>query len=382
LARRAPAIQPSRQHRERRHVAPRRDRAPRPAVVVVRRGAVVVASASAVDDVAGTGGGCYGRGRASVRGHRRGRERVAGAVHEPRRRQRRRRHGHGGLRHRHLHEGAAHMRRAVGVGGRGRGGARRRAQEHGGQPLLLQLPVEVLVDEAQRLDGRRDAAAAAAHRRATGHHVPGRPGVPLPERHVLADDAGRVEPRQRDHPDGGGARLLVVVVGRGGAASVDRRRRHRMMSAEEAQPRRLLVGGGGGLWGQVEREPRGGGRRRRSSSSRHGGRGARALVLAAAPADGHVAERAALGPVPAAGLAEVARLREAVVVVVAELGVGGVAARAPQPLLGRRGRLRLRLRGRRRSAPGAGAALTCTDRVVPRRRRHINNIRTSQQSRS
>ncbi|RZR87348.1 hypothetical protein BHM03_00014726 [Ensete ventricosum] len=52
-------------------------------------------------------------------------------------------------------------------------------------------------------------------------------------------------------------------------------------------------------------------------------------IRAAATADGNVAERAAHGPVPPAGLAEVARLAQAVVVVVAELGVAGAAARAP-----------------------------------------------------
>ena len=241
--------------------------------------------------------------------------------------------------------------------------------------------MQILVDEAQRLDGRRDAAAHAHRRgRATVHRVAAsaRRNVPrrrpVPERHVLADDgAGAVEPRLQGHH----ARLLVVVVGRGGACAANRRRRHgRMMmgGAKEASPRRrlLLVGGGGLRRRQVEREARG--RCRRGHG--HGGRGARALVLAASPADGHVAERAALGPVPAARLAEVARLRQAVVVVVAELGVGGVAARAPQPLLGRRGRLLLRLR--RRAPAGsctAGAALPCPDSVVPRRRcrrrRHI-----------
>jgi len=62
--------------------------------------------------------------------------------------------------------------------------------------------------------------------------------------------------------------------------------------------------------------------------------GAGALgVLAAASADGDVAEGAAVGPVAAAGLAEVARLGVVVVVVVAELGVGGVAPRAGEVLL-------------------------------------------------
>lgn len=43
-----------------------------------------------------------------------------------------------------------------------------------------------------------------------------------------------------------------------------------------------------------------------------------------------------MGPVAAAGLAKVAGLGEVVVVVIAELGVGGVAARAGQVLLLRR----------------------------------------------
>ena len=56
---------------------------------------------------------------------------------------------------------------------------------------------------------------------------------------------------------------------------------------------------------------------------------ARALgVLAGAASDGDVAESATVGPVAAAGLAEVAGLGEVVVVVVTELGVEGVAARA------------------------------------------------------
>lgn len=59
-----------------------------------------------------------------------------------------------------------------------------------------------------------------------------------------------------------------------------------------------------------------------------GAGGAGAAGLAAAPADGDVAEGAALGPVAAAGLAEVAGLGEAVVVVIAEFGVGGGASRA------------------------------------------------------
>jgi len=61
--------------------------------------------------------------------------------------------------------------------------------------------------------------------------------------------------------------------------------------------------------------------------------GGSSLGLAAPAADGDVAEGPAFCPVPAAGLAEVAGLGEVVVVVVAELGVGGVASRAPEVLL-------------------------------------------------
>ena len=50
--------------------------------------------------------------------------------------------------------------------------------------------------------------------------------------------------------------------------------------------------------------------------------------LAASAADGDVTEGAAFGPVAAARLAEVARLGEAVVVVVTELGIPRIAARA------------------------------------------------------
>lgn len=59
-----------------------------------------------------------------------------------------------------------------------------------------------------------------------------------------------------------------------------------------------------------------------------GASGGAALVLAAATADGDIAEGPAFGPVTAAGLAEVARLSEVVVVVVTKFGVGGIAARA------------------------------------------------------
>lgn len=76
------------------------------------------------------------------------------------------------------------------------------------------------------------------------------------------------------------------------------------------------------------------------------------LVLAATAADGDVAQGAAARPVAPARLAEVARLREAVVVVVAEFCVGGVAAGAlegrflvPGSGGGFRGRLRRRWLG-------------------------------------
>lgn len=53
----------------------------------------------------------------------------------------------------------------------------------------------------------------------------------------------------------------------------------------------------------------------------------------AATSDGHVTEYAAFGPVTAAALAEVARLREVVIVVVAEFGVERFAAWALEGLL-------------------------------------------------
>ena len=52
-----------------------------------------------------------------------------------------------------------------------------------------------------------------------------------------------------------------------------------------------------------------------------------------ATAVGDIAEDAAFGPIAAAALAEVARLREVVVVVVAEFGVERVAARALDDLV-------------------------------------------------
>ena len=56
-------------------------------------------------------------------------------------------------------------------------------------------------------------------------------------------------------------------------------------------------------------------------------------VLAGATANGDVPESATVGPVTAAGLAEVAGLREVVVVVVTELGVGGFTTWARKLLL-------------------------------------------------
>ena len=66
------------------------------------------------------------------------------------------------------------------------------------------------------------------------------------------------------------------------------------------------------------------------ASGRIRGRGSLAAALGAfaeSAADGNVEERAAFGPVSAAGFAEVARLVEVVVVEVAELGVRRAAAR-------------------------------------------------------
>ena len=89
--------------------------------------------------------------------------------------------------------------------------------------------------------------------------------------------------------------------------------------------------------------------------------GAGALgVFAAAAADGDVAEGAAVGPVAAAGLAEVAGLGVVVVVVVAELGVGGVAAWARQVLL-----------LRRRGSSGGGLGLGRSAVLAGIRRRHL-----------
>lgn len=58
-----------------------------------------------------------------------------------------------------------------------------------------------------------------------------------------------------------------------------------------------------------------------------------ALVLAAATAHRYIAERSAGGPVPAAALAEVPRLRQAVVVIVTKLRVERLAARTRDDLI-------------------------------------------------
>nr|GMD53937.1 hypothetical protein PanWU01x14_251760 [Ipomoea batatas] len=53
------------------------------------------------------------------------------------------------------------------------------------------------------------------------------------------------------------------------------------------------------------------------------------LVFPAAASDGDVTQRASFGPVTAASLAEMARLGEIVVIIVTELRVGRITARAP-----------------------------------------------------
>ena len=85
---------------------------------------------------------------------------------------------------------------------------------------------------------------------------------------------------------------------------------------------------------------------RRRSDGGGGGGGAGAFgVFATAAADGDVTEGAAVDPVATKGFAEVARLGEVVVVVVTELGVGGVAARTWEMLLFRRRSRSLRRSG-------------------------------------
>uniref|UniRef100_A0A0E0H4I5 Uncharacterized protein n=1 Tax=Oryza nivara TaxID=4536 RepID=A0A0E0H4I5_ORYNI len=117
---------------------------------------------------------------------------------------------------------------------------------------------------------------------------------------------------------------------------------------------------------------RGGGRGRRRCRRRR-----RALVLARAAADGDVAERAALRPVTPARLAEVARLLEAVVVVVAELGVRRVAPRAVERLLLLRPRPPLRATRPRATCHRRRAAAAATPQCAPshRRRRRRRRIR-------
>jgi hypothetical protein len=129
---------------------------------------------------------------------------------------------------------------------------------------------------------------------------------------------------------------------------------HRRRRRREGQRRRVRRGGGEGGGGPIP-----------PAAAAPGG----ALVLAAAPADGDVAERAPARPVALARLAEVARLRQRVVVVVAELGVGRVAARAPQ-------RLRARV-GDRAACPDRGP---CHSSRRPRRRRPLHGCRTPRAS--
>jgi len=96
--------------------------------------------------------------------------------------------------------------------------------------------------------------------------------------------------------------------------------------AKKLEPTRPELACGAGLVQAGEEAGRGGG----------GGGGDawfELLGLPAAAADGDVTEGAAFGPVAAAGLAEVAGLAQAVVVVVAELCVGRVAPRALEGLL-------------------------------------------------
>ena len=73
------------------------------------------------------------------------------------------------------------------------------------------------------------------------------------------------------------------------------------------------------------------------------GRGGGSLVLPAASSDGNVPQGPSFGPVSSAAFAEVSRLGEAIVVVVAELGVGGIASRAAKGLLLLRARFSLLL---------------------------------------
>uniref|UniRef100_K4A3K7 Uncharacterized protein n=1 Tax=Setaria italica TaxID=4555 RepID=K4A3K7_SETIT len=157
-----------------------------------------------------------------------------------------------------------------------------------------------------------------------------------------------------------------AVVAAGAGAEQQRRQRGAPGQAERGRegrqgPRRRRQGQRGRRRG---RRGRGGGCRGRRGSAPPGGarRAAAApgaLVLAAPAADGDVAERAPARPVALARLAEVPRLRQRVVVVVAELGVGRVAARAPQ-------RLGARVRDRR--ARRAGTAPRSRRRLLHRRR--------------
>ena len=91
--------------------------------------------------------------------------------------------------------------------------------------------------------------------------------------------------------------------------------------------------------------------------------GRRRGLLAGAASDGDVAQRAALGPVAAAALAEVAWLGGVVVVVVAELGVPRRAPRARVPALGNLDR-RCRLLHRRRGVPLGSAEVDARELMV------------------
>ena len=57
------------------------------------------------------------------------------------------------------------------------------------------------------------------------------------------------------------------------------------------------------------------------------------LVLPTTTTNWNVPECTSFGPVPSTGLAKVPRLREAVIIVVTELGVGGVAPRTLEGLV-------------------------------------------------
>ncbi|RWW88306.1 hypothetical protein BHE74_00002814 [Ensete ventricosum] len=149
-------------------------------------------------------------------------------------------------------------------------------------------------------------------------------GGPQPKPHFLGGSGAAPEPQPQAEPEAGpaGEERLVqpqepcLDRAAGDQRTVDGRWWH-VGGGHEVRRRRGLWRGEGR---QGETGPQGG---------RGGGRRGGAETLAGGAADGHVAERAAEGPVPAARLAEVAGLRHVVVVVVAELGVPRLAPRAP-----------------------------------------------------